>query len=212
MRRFDFDTVFDQAGGVASTPPPPKKKHFTAEEVEAARSAGRVEGERSAVARAEAAQAAALREIADAVTGALGALAAVAHEHKAGCAELALACGQVIADAALDAFPDAPAEAALRSLVAELESSPRLIVRTGADQPERVQAALERVAADAGLPAAVSVKAEPGQAQAAFSFDWGDGRAAFDPAAATARVREALLSALAADGLHGEALHPIPGV
>jgi hypothetical protein len=80
MRRFAFDTVFDQAGAVASTPAPPKKKHFTADEVDEARAAGRAEGERSAVARAEAAQAAALREIAQAVTGALGALAAVAHD------------------------------------------------------------------------------------------------------------------------------------
>ena len=46
-------------------------------------------------------------------------------------------------------------------------------------------------------------------AAAAFVLDWGDGAAAFDPAAAAARVAEALEGALAAEGLHAEAL-PLP--
>ncbi len=37
-------------------------------------------------------------------------------------------------------------------------------------------------------------------------LDWGDGSAAFDPAGAAARVAEALEGALAAEGLHAEAL------
>jgi flagellar assembly protein FliH len=211
MRRFAFDTVFDDAGAVAFEPPPPKKKHFAAEEVEAARAEGHAAGERSALVQAEEAQAAALREIAEAVRGALGALAAVAHEHKEGCAALALACGQAVADAALDAFPDSPAEAALRSLAAELETAPRLIVRTGSGDAARLQASLQRIAEEAGLPTAVSVKAEPGPARAGFVFDWGDGRAAYDPELAAARVREALFAALAAEGLHGDALPPLSG-
>jgi flagellar assembly protein FliH len=40
--------------------------------------------------------------------------------------------------------------------------------------------------------------------KAAFVFDWGDGRAAFDPVAASERVGEALAAALAAEGLHAE--------
>ena len=38
-RKFGFDTVFDDRGGVAYAPPR-VKKHFTAEEVEAARAEG----------------------------------------------------------------------------------------------------------------------------------------------------------------------------
>lgn len=212
MRRFAFDTVFDDMGGVAAEAPPPKKRHHTAEEVEAARLEGHAAGERSALVRTEQAQAAALREIAEAVRGALGALAAVAHEHKEGCAALALACGQAVADAALDAFPDAPAEAALRSLAAELETAPRLMVRAGSGDPARLQASLQRIAEEAGLPTAVSVKAEPGPARASFVFDWGDGRATYDPDLAAGRVREALFAALAAEGLHGEVLPPLEGV
>jgi flagellar assembly protein FliH len=44
--------------------------------------------------------------------------------------------------------------------------------------------------------------------RAAFVLDGGDGRAAFDPNAAAARVAEALEAALAAEGLHGDALTP----
>jgi flagellar assembly protein FliH len=211
MRRFAFDTVFDDGGRVASEPPPAKKRHFTAEEVEAARAEGFADGQRSAVAQEEAAQAAALREVAVAVSGGLGALAAVAHEHKEGCAALSLACARAMADAALDAFPEAPAAAALGALTAELESAPRLIVRTGARDPERLRRALEQVADSAGLTGAITVKAEPGMVRAAFVFDWGDGKAGFDPERAAGRVGEALNAALAAEGLHGDALPPLQG-
>ena len=208
LQRFDFGTVFDGDGGVAYAPPRVKRT-FTADEVEAIKQQAFREGERSTVAAAEAKAALALKEIAQAVARAMPALAEIAHAHKEGCAELSFACARKIADAALDAFPEAPAAAALQALVREVEAAPRLIVRTGAEQVDRVREALERVSADAGLPGQITVKAEPGAARAAFVFDWGDGKAAFDPDAAAARVHEALTAALAAEGLHGE---PIPSL
>jgi flagellar assembly protein FliH len=209
LQKFAFDTIFDDAGAIEAAPAPIKRM-YTAAEVEAARQAGYAAGERSALVKAEAAHAGALREVAGALGGALAALAEVAHEHKAGCAALSLAAARAIADAALDAFPDAPAAAALQTLIHEVESAPRLIVRTGADDPERLAKALEQVAANAGLPGQVTVKPEPGMTRAAFVFDWGDGKAAFDPDAALARVTEALHAALVAEGLHGDPI-PLPG-
>ena len=209
LPRFDFDTVFDGDGGVAYEPPRIKRT-YTADEVEAVKHLAFREGERSTVAAAEAKVALALKEIAQAVSRALPTLAEVAHEHKAGCAELSLVCARKIADAALEAFPEAPAAAALQTLVREVEAAPRLVVRTGAEAVDRVREALERVSADAGLPGQITVKAEPGAARAAFVFDWGDGKAAFDPEAAAARVHEALQAALAAEGLHGEPIQPPP--
>jgi len=52
------------------------------------------------------------------------------------------------------------------------------------------------------------VRGVPGRTGAAFTLDFGDGAAAFDPEQASARVAAALDAALAADGLHAEPLTP----
>ena len=204
-RKFTFDTVFDNDGAVAFAAPRVKRA-FTADEVEQARVQAFAEGERSAVVRAEEAQAAALADIARSTQSALGALAKVAHEHRTACAELALACARTIAGAALEQFPQAPAQAALASLAREIESAPKLAVRATPDMVERLQAALDQTAQACGFPGQILVKAEPALPAAAFVLDWGDGRAAFDPIEAAERVAEALHTALAAEGLHAEPL------
>lgn len=200
-RPFTFDTVFD--GGRVIEPVRPKKA-FLPEEVEAARAQAFAEGERSAVARAESEHAAAMSDAARAIRAALDALKALAHEHRVASAELALACGRAIAGEALARFPEAAATAALQSLAREVEAQPRLVVRAAPDQAERMGEALSRTAEAVGYAGAVVVKADPAIPPAAFAFEWGDGRADFDPPAASARVGEALAAALAAEGLHAE--------
>ena len=203
-RAFTFDTVFDDAGLVVSAPRP--KRAITPEELDAARAAAHAEGERSDLARSQAAAAAALGEIARLLRAALPSLATVAHDHRVASADLALAAGRAIAGAALDQCPAAPAEAALIALAREIESSPRLLVTAPAAQVEALRPALEQVAAEVGFAGAVVVKADAKLPACAFAFDWGDGRASFDPQGASARVGEALATALAAEGLHAEPL------
>ncbi|HUO23751.1 MAG TPA: flagellar assembly protein FliH [Caulobacteraceae bacterium] len=205
-RKFILDTVFEGDAVVYSAPRP--KRSYTPEEVEAIRAECFAEGQRSATARAEEAQAEALRQIALAAAGALGTLAAVAHEHRAGSARLAMAAARKIADAALDAFPQAPIDAALEALAREIEAVPRLVARVAPDRAEAVQAALAQTAAAAGYPGQIVARAEPSLSGAAFVLDWGDGSAAFDPEQAAARVAHALDQALAAEGLHAEPLLP----
>lgn len=207
-KKFGFDTVFDQAGGIAYAPPTPKRV-FTAGEVEQVRAAAHAEGERSAVARAEQAQAAALAEIAGAARAALGALAEAAHRHRVGTSELALAAAKVIAGAALDQFPEAPVAAALQTLAREVEAAPRLMTRAAPELVERTQQALDQAAQACGFPGQIIVKADPALPRAAFVLDWGDGRAGFDPVEAEARVAAALRTALVAEGLHAEPLIPL---
>jgi flagellar assembly protein FliH len=207
--KFAFDTVFDDSGDIASSPVK-LKRTYTPEEVQAERSQAFAEGERSVVARAEQAAAAALAEIAVHAKAALPALTNLVHEHRSSSAELALACAKAIAGAALDQFPSAPVTAALEGLAREIEAQPRLIVRVNADLAERTQAALEGVAQSLGYPGQILVKDEPRLAPAAFVLDWGDGRAAFDPAEAADRVETALRTALAAEGLHAEPLISSP--
>ena len=200
-RPFTFDTVFD-AGRVIA--PARAKTSYTPEEVRAAEAAAYAEGQASAVARAELDAAGALAAARAHIAAALEGLRALAHEHRTASAELALACGRAIAGEALVRFPEAAATAALDALAREIETEPRLLVRCAPDRAERLAGALEAAASGAGFAGAVLVKPDPAYADAAFLFDWGDGRAAFDPAAASARVGEALAAALAAEGLHAE--------
>ena len=204
-RRFTFDTVFDGERVIAPQAP---KRHFGLDELEAARAEGFAQGQRAVIAQAEAEAAKALSETAAALRAAFTHLGDIAHAHRSDSARLALACGRKIADAALDRFPEQPALAALEALSRELDAQPRLLVRTGAGDVDRLRTALEEVAEGLGFPGLVVVKAEPGRPRAGFSFDWGEGRAAFDPVAASARVAEALETALAAEGLHAEPLVP----
>lgn len=203
-QRFGFDTVFDDHGGMREPPPRPKRS-FTPEEVEAAKAAAYSEGERSAVARAEQQAANAMNEIAHAVREAFSTLTHVAHEHRAGSAMLALACARKIADAALERFPEAPAQEALAALAREVEAQPRITVRVAHDLVERAQAALEETAHAIGFAGQIVARGDAMQ-PAAFTFDWGDGRAAFNPEEAAQRVAEALEAAIAAEGLHAEPL------
>ena len=209
-RKFSFDTVFEDNGRVIAPVRP--KKVFTPEEVEAVRREAFAEGERSATAIAQQAQALALQQIAAAAQGALGGLAMVAHEHRAGSARLALAAAGKIADAALARFPEAPVAAALDALAREVEAVPRLVARCAPDQVDGAREALQAAAHDAGYPGQIVVRADPALPMAAFVLDWGDGSAAFDPNDAAARVAQALDEALAAEGFHAESLsHPNSG-
>ena len=210
-RKFTFDTVFDGAGAITSQPAP-YKRVYTAEEMERIRVQARAEGEAVAMASAQAQTAQALAQIAAAAHAALPTLAAAAHEHRVGSAGLALAAARKIADAACDRFPDAPLQEALAALAREVEASPRLVVFARPDRLDAVQAALKETADNIGFAGQIVARADPGMAPAAFVLDWGDGRAAFDPDAAAQRVSLALEAALAAEGLHGEALTlaPIP--
>ncbi len=202
-RRFSFDTVFDAAGAISSQPVQAKRMYLAAE-VEEIRRAAFAEGERAADARG----AAALAEISRACNSAMTTLARVAHDHRTASAGLALAVGRKIADAALDRFPEAPVTAALSELAREIESRPTLKVQVASELVPHIQQVLQQAADNWGYPGVITVGADPNLPRAAFSFDWGEGRAAFDPEAAAARVAAALDTALAAEGLHAEPLTP----
>lgn len=205
--RFSFDTEFDAKGGVAFQAQRPKRL-FPIEEVEQLREAARAEGERAAMASIAAQQANALSQIAAACAQALPRLAEVAHEHRQGSAALALACARAIADAALEKFPQAPVQAALESLAREIDAQPRLVVSADPQLAEALTGVLEDTARNMGFEGAVVIKPDGAFGPHAFTLDFGDGQAAFDPAQAAERVAQTLIAALAAEGLHAEPLIP----
>ena len=205
-RKFTFDTEFD---GNKPTSTNTYKRLFTSEEVAGLAAKARAEGEAAAMQSIEAQTARALADLASAAHAALPTLAAAAHQHRIGAAELALACARQIADAACERFPEAPLQAALAALAREVESTPRLTLRAPAALLERLQAAMTETAEAIGYSGQILARADPDLPSAAFVLDWGDGSASFDPAGAAQRVAEALEGALAAEGLHAEAL-PTP--
>ena len=97
LERYRFDTVFDGGGDVIASNPRPKRT-YTSDEVEQIRRAAEAQGQAQALAGVAARQSDALNAIARACQQALPRLAAVAHEHREGSAELSLACAQAIAD------------------------------------------------------------------------------------------------------------------
>ncbi|MBI1199381.1 MAG: flagellar assembly protein FliH [Phenylobacterium sp.] len=206
-QKFAFDTEFDATGEVAYAAPRPKRL-FPADEVEQIRAAAYAEGERTALASIAAQQAAALSQIADACRQALPRLAQVAHEHRLGSADLSIACARAIADAALDKFPEAVVRAALESLAREIDAQPRLVVTAEPTLAEALQGLIEEAVRHLGFEGAVIVKADGALGPHAFTLDFGDGQATFDPAAAAERVAQTLQAALAAEGLHAEPLIP----
>ncbi len=207
-QKFLIQTVFDGDGDVIAAAPPPRKRTFTPEEVEQIRVQAFAEGESSALARAEDDKAAAIAALAGAADAALSALANTAHAHKEGVAALALATAEVIAAGALEAFPNAPVQAALDTLGREIETAPRLTLRAAAITPE-LEASVAQIAQAIGFSGRLVLKPAAEMRAGAFALDWGDGQAAFDPNETAARVAQALHEALAAEGLHGEALTPL---
>ncbi len=202
-RKFGFDTVFGDEGQIVSQAPRPKKT-YTPEELEAAKAMSYADGERSVVALAEQDTAAALSEIARHCAQAMSGLAQVAHDHRVHSAELALAVARKIAVSALDRFPEAPVAAAMIELAREIEASPKLVVRVAPNIIERVRIALDGAAQASGFGGAIVTHSEAAMPNAAFTLDWGEGRASFDPDAAAVRIAAALEEALASEGLHAE--------
>ncbi|KQY80332.1 flagellar assembly protein FlbE [Brevundimonas sp. Root1423] len=205
---FAFDTEFDASGVVVqATAFRPTKRSYAPLEVDALIAQARMEAREEALAESANIQAMALSAIAQALDAAIPALTQVAHAHREQSAELALSAARVVAASALDRFPAAPLQAALEALGQEVDSSPRLVIRTG-DLDEATHARIEQLCTDAGFSGVVAFRNEPRMPAAAFQLEWADGRAAFDPAEAFARIGEALNSALAAEAGHAEALTP----
>jgi flagellar assembly protein FliH len=203
---FAFDREFDAAGDeIRGAVFRPIKRAYTHGEVEALVAQARVEARETALAESESLQAMALSTLAQAVSSALPGLAQVAQAHREQSAELAMAAARLVAAAALERFPQGPLQAALEALGQEIDASPRLVIRA-ASLDEAGRKRLEQLCTDAGFSGSVAFRDDDALPVAAFQLEWTDGRAAFDPADAFARMGEALTSALASEAGHAETL------
>lgn len=196
---FAFDTEFDATGNVvrASTWQPVKRA-YSPTEVEALIAEARSEGRTQALAELDSRRAQAIADLSAALAASLPRLAGVVETYREQTAELALATGRALASTALERMPHAALQAAVEELGREIDASPRLVVAmAGLDEAARSE--IEGLCASAGYAGAVRFRDEPGLPPAAFEIEWADGRAAFDPAEAFARLEAAVGRALAAD-------------
>ncbi len=206
-RPFAFDTEFDAAGHIVrpSTWQAPKRSYAPAE-VEALLAQARLEARQQALNEVEALRANALSTLAQAVAQAMGELTSVANAHREEAADIALTAARVIAGAACELYPRRPIEVALAQLGQEIESAPRLVVRSaGLDDEARQQ--IESRCADIGYTGVIAFRDDPGAPSAAFCLEWADGRAEFDPDAIAARVESAVKQALESDIANGSDPH-----
>src|SRR5437588_63211 len=77
-------------------------------------------------------------------------------------------------------------------LAREIEAAPRLVVTAPADLVELLEPVLAEAAHGIGYPGQLVMRAAPDLLGCAFTLDFGDGAAAFDPMAASERVTAAL--------------------
>ncbi len=206
-RPYAFDTEFD-AGGVVVHPSAfrPMKRAYAPAEVDLLVAEARLEAREAALAEVESIQAMALSAIGQALASSAPAMAHAVQTHREQSAELALTAARVVAASALDRFPAAPIQAAIEALAQEIDASPRLVIRTG-DLDDANRARLQQLCADAGFSGVVAFREDVALPAAAFQLEWTDGRAAFDPAEAFARIADALSSALASEAGHAETLN-----
>lgn len=194
--RYVFDTEFNDAGQIVrpSTWQAPKKS-FNHAEVEALVAQARLEARQQALSEVEAMRANALSTLAQCVAQAMDGLTGVANAHRQEAADIALTAARTIASSACDLYPHKPLEAALGQLDQEIECAPRLVVRAaGLDDEARQQ--VEQSCADLGFTGVIAFRDLPGMPAAAFSLEWADGRADYDPDVVAARIESAVKLAL----------------
>jgi len=193
-RKFAFDTEFAPDGAILSDAP----KRLTPEEVAAEANAAYERGKHDAVAQAERQAAAALEALASAASAIVTRLDTESRAMREDAARVALAAARKISGAALDAFGEQRAIAAIDAAMESLRSHPRLLIKLPPEAAETLKPRIAEMCETHGYAGAVLVRAEPGLRTGAVLIDWSDGVIVSDPHEASERVHAAIEAALAA--------------
>lgn len=194
IRKYAFETEFAPDGAIVREPP----KRITAEEVQAAGNDGYERGKNDAAAQAERRTAAALEAIADATSAVLTRLDAESQAMRVEAARVAMAAARKIAGAALDAYGQERAAAAVEAAMDALRHQPRLVVRISSEAAETLKPRIEEMVATHAYAGAVLVRPQPGFAKGDVVIDWSDGVISMKPDDAAARIETLIEAALAA--------------
>jgi flagellar assembly protein FliH len=173
--KFNFDTVFGASKGAATQAGTRHRSAYTAEEVEAIRQEMFAKGKAAASQEAMNVQAAALISIAQGLGTLISQFDATLEATRNDSAQLALAVGRKLAEAAIDAFPGLEVENLLGECMHKLHQEPRLVVRVN---PSLVDAIRERVGPlgeKHGFSGRVVILGEPALSGSSCRIEWADG-------------------------------------
>lgn len=193
IRKYAFDTEFSPDGAIVKAAP----KHLTPDEVEAVSAAAYERGKQDAVAQAERQTAAALQALADAASAVLHRLDAESQAMRAEAANVAFAASRKIAGAALDAFGDERAAAAIEAAMDALRHQPRLMVKLSPEACETLKPRIEEMCETHAYAGAVLVRPQPGLRSGEVTIDWSDGVIHLNPDDAAERIQTLIDAALA---------------
>ncbi len=193
IRKYAFDTEFAPDGAIVKAAP----QRLSPEEVEAACNAAYERGKQDAVAQAERQTAAALQALADAASAVLHRLDAESQAMRAEAANVAFAAARKIADAALEAFGDERAAAAIEASMDALRHQPRLLVKLSPEACDKLKPRIEEMCETHAYAGAVLVRPQEGLRAGEVSIDWSDGVVHLSPDDAAQRIQSLIDAALA---------------
>lgn len=194
VRKYAFDKEFAPDGAIVRD----ASRRLSPEEVEAERKAAYERGKQDSLAQAEHRIAAALEALVAAAGAATARLDEESRATRDEAGKLALTVARKIAGAALDAFGNERALAAVEAALEQLRHQPRLLVRLSPEAAETLKPRIEEMCAGHAYGGAVLVRAEPGLGAGAVSIDWTDGMVTLDPNDAAQRIEALIDQALAA--------------
>jgi flagellar assembly protein FliH len=187
MEKFKFDREFSE-GGEARATQPRAKRAYKPEEVEAARTQARAEGECSAVAQAEQAAAQSIAQLAKGLHEILSmARFALDEIHDDG-TRLAATIARKLAVHAFEAAPESYFERAIGECLDLLRREPKIRIVIPAEAPPSLKAHLEALATAHGLGGHVHIELEAYLKGAECRLDWRSGGAEISLEDAFARM------------------------
>jgi flagellar assembly protein FliH len=189
MRRFDFDTIFDEDGAILQEGSA-RRAAFTEADLENARKQGFEAGRKSETARAEAASAAALAEIARAAQLSLAQWTSERAGMQAEAAALALAAAKKMAGLALERLGEDRVAALFEDVLEHMRHPPRLVLRVAPAHADSLRPRLEAIAQDHAFDGALMVRPDPKVRVGDLIADWGDGAVIHDQTLLLQRIED----------------------
>lgn len=193
-RKFAFDTEFAADGAILSDAP----KRMTPDEIDTALADSYQRGKQDALAQAEQQAAAALEALASAAAALGQKLDVERRALRDDAILLARAAARKIAGAALEAFGDERALAAIETAMDSLRHHPRLLIKLSPQAALSLQSRIAAAAQAHGYGGDIIVRTDPNVGPGTVMLDWSDGVACTDPDETAARVGALMDAALGA--------------